>query len=153
MSNTRKAAVVAPGHGLSIWWVGDKLTFKVRSEHTACDFVMAELDVLPGGGPPPHMHVDEMFYVLEGEIIFTRDETYFSAGPGTALFLPRGKVHTFTNRTNAPAKALLWASPSNFEAVAMEFGIPCADSVTPPPPDAALMARLMKASERYGLHL
>jgi mannose-6-phosphate isomerase-like protein (cupin superfamily) len=100
-----------------------------------------------------HFREDEMFYVLEGEITFTREDTAFNAGPGAAVYLPRGKVHTFQNRTFEPARALVWASPSNFEAFQMEFGIPCIDSPTPPELDHALMDRLMKACERYGLEM
>ena len=151
----RNVVVVPPGEGYAVWSVGDRMTFKVRSEHTGCDFVLMEMTVVPGGGPPPHVHLreDEMYYVLDGEITFLRDEATFSAGRGTAVFMPRGKVHTFTNRTDKPAKALVWASPSNFEAFMMEFGIPCADCPTPPSFDPAMLERLMKASERYGLEI
>jgi quercetin dioxygenase-like cupin family protein len=155
MSQIRKSVVVPPGEGFALWAIADRLTFKVRSEHTACDFVMMEMEVAPGGGPPPHLHrhEDEMFYVLEGEITFIREDGAFAAGPGTAVFLPRGKVHTFTNRTSDTARALVWAGPSNFDAFTMEFGVPCAASPTPPPFDEALIGRLMKACERYGLEI
>jgi mannose-6-phosphate isomerase-like protein (cupin superfamily) len=131
------------------------LTFKVRAHHTAGDFSLAEAEILPGGGPPPHVHhrEDEMFYVLSGEITFIREETIFTAGAGTAVFMPRGKVHTFTNRTDAPARALTWASPCNFESFMMEFAVPCADRPTPPPLDAVMMQRLSRACERYGLEM
>ena len=151
----RKVVVVPPGEGYAVWSVGDRMTFKIRSEHTDCDFVLFEADIMPGGGPPPHSHLreDEMFYVLEGEVTFLREDATFIAGPGAAVFLPRGKVHTFTNKTDKPAKALVWASPSNFESFMMEFGVPCADSPTPPPADPAMLERLMKACARYGLEI
>jgi quercetin dioxygenase-like cupin family protein len=131
------------------------MTFKVRAEHTRGDFVLLEASVVPGGGPPPHVHLreDEMFYVLEGELTFVHEDATFAAGPGSAVFLPRGKVHTFTNRTNKAARALVWASPSNFEAFMMEFGVPCAGSPNPPPFDPAMLGRLLAASARYGLEI
>jgi len=59
----------------------------------------------------------------------------------------------FANRTDKPAKALVWASPSNFESFMMEFGVPCADHPTPPAMDETLMKRLLRACERYGLEM
>jgi quercetin dioxygenase-like cupin family protein len=152
---SRKSVVVLPGEGYAVWSVGDRMTFKVRSEHTACDFVLLEMSVVPGGGPPPHVHLreDEMFYVLDGEVTFLRDEATFAAGPGSAVFMPRGTVHTFTNRTDRPARALVWASPSNFEAFMMEFGVPCDASPTAPPFDGSMLERLLKAADRYGLEI
>src|SRR5688572_13040871 len=49
----RKVVVVPPGEGYAVWSVGDRMTFKIRSEHTDCDFVLFEADIMPGGGPPP----------------------------------------------------------------------------------------------------
>jgi mannose-6-phosphate isomerase-like protein (cupin superfamily) len=151
--DSRSTVVVPPGEGLGLWSVGDLLTLKVREQHTAGDFVLAEALIPPGGGPPPHIHLreDEMFYVLEGQISFVFDDKTFVAGPGKAVFLPRGKVHTFANRTSEPARALVWASPSNFERFMLEFGVPLTDSPLAPAPDADMMARLARAAERYGL--
>ena len=155
VAEQRKFIVIPPGEGYAVWSAGDRMTFKIRAEHTAGDFVLFETEIMPGGGPPPHVHhrEDEMFYVLDGQITFLREDATFTAGKGAAVFLPRGKVHTFTNKTDKPARALVWASPSNFESFMMEFGVPCADSPTPPPSDPAMLERLLKACERYGLEI
>jgi quercetin dioxygenase-like cupin family protein len=154
-SESRKSVVVPPGEGHAVWSTGARLDFKVRAEHTGGDFVLTENVVLPGGGPPPHVHAheDEMFYILQGELTLIREDTTFAAGPGTAVFLPRGKVHTFANRSNAPTRFLTWASSSNFESFMLEFSVPCADHPTPPPFDASMVDRLLKACDRYGMQI
>ncbi|MGB7159189.1 MAG: cupin domain-containing protein [Tepidisphaeraceae bacterium] len=155
MSSPRKAVVVPQGEGFAVWSVGDRLTFKVRAEHTAGEFLLAEVEAPPGGGPPPHIHLreDEMFYVLEGQMTFVLEEATFTAGPGSAVFLPRGKVHTYGNHTDRPARTLVWASPCNFESFMLEFGVPCAEFPTPPALDAHLFERLLRASDRHGLRI
>ena len=154
-SRAPKSMVVPPGEGYAVWSVGDRVTFKVCSAETAGEFVLLEVDIAPGGGPPPHVHLreDEMFYVLGGELSFLLEDATFVAGAGSAIFLPRGKVHTFTNRTDQPARALVWASAGNFEAFMMEFGVPCAASPAPPSIDPALLQRLHTAATRYGLEI
>jgi mannose-6-phosphate isomerase-like protein (cupin superfamily) len=152
-SHQRNAVVVAPGEGLQLWSISDRMTLKVRSTHTAGDFILAEIDVAPGGGSPPHIHLreDEMFYVLEGDISFTLDDTMFTASRGSAVFLRRGRAHAFANRTNRPARVLVWVNSENFESFMLEFAVPVRAFPTAPGLDATMLARLNGAAERHGL--
>jgi uncharacterized cupin superfamily protein len=62
---------------------------------------------VPGhwGGPPLHRHdFDEGFQGLEGELTFQLDGELSTARAGGFAFAPRGSVHTFTNRSEAPAR-------------------------------------------------
>src|SRR5688500_12304649 len=152
-SQDRNAVVVPPGEGLAVWSVEDRMTFKVRSSHTAGDYMLAEIDVVPGGGSPPHIHLreDEMFYVLEGSITFLFEDKTFVAGPGSAVFLRRGKVHAFANKTSKPARVLVYANSDNFESFMLEFCVPVKAFRVAPGMDATMRGRLARAAERRGL--
>jgi mannose-6-phosphate isomerase-like protein (cupin superfamily) len=102
----------------------------------------------PGGGPPPHYLArhDEWFYILEGNLQFLCGEVWKTAGPGTALYAPRGTVHTFRNTGNNPAKMLVHTAPSGietfFDAAHNAFAQP--GGITP---QAA-----MKLASSHGVH-
>lgn len=81
----------------------------------------AMVGAMPAGdaGPPLHVHptTDELFYVGEGELTFTLDGRDVVAGPGTAVFVPRGTVHTARNSGAGPMRGLLLLSPGDAEHV------------------------------------
>jgi quercetin dioxygenase-like cupin family protein len=154
---SRSATLVLPGQGDAFWSFGDLVTFKIGPEPTNGAFSVAELWVGPKGGPPPHVHSreDETFYVLEGTMQFVLEDNVYVAGPGEAFFLPRGKVHTFHNPTDKPAKALVMAAPCGFEKFMKAWATPRSQSATPPPPpaNASDMAPLLAACASFGLEM
>ncbi len=84
----------------------------------AGDVFVMEVTVPPGGGPPPiHTHPpDELFYTLEGELTYFRDDggeelTVITGGPGTTAFMPGGVGHTYRNFSDAAARYLAVVSP------------------------------------------
>lgn len=58
---------------------------------------------------PYHIHRldEEIFYVLSGHIGFEVGSDTFNAGPGDAVIVPRGAIHTWWNDAPAPARYLL----------------------------------------------
>jgi quercetin dioxygenase-like cupin family protein len=60
------------------------------------------------GGPDPHHHDDQVdsFYVLDGELEVTVEETKHRAGPGTLASIPRGVTHAFAHRGPGVARFL-----------------------------------------------
>jgi quercetin dioxygenase-like cupin family protein len=92
-----------------------------------------------------------MFYVLDGDVTFLLEDKTFLAPRGTAVFLPRGKVHAYANRTNRPARVLVWANSENFESFLLDFCLPVGAFPVAPGMDATTSARLARALERYGL--
>ena len=62
--------------------------------------------VAPGGGPPRHVHREqlEVFHVLEGTIKFEVAGESFERGPGSAAVIPAGVVHAFKNVGDGAAK-------------------------------------------------
>ena len=65
--------------------------------------------MLPGGGPPPHIHrrEAETFYVLEGEMTITIDGTDTVLGPMDSCTIPPDQVRKIENRTNHICKMLV----------------------------------------------
>ena len=69
MSAPEPVIVKGPNEGKRIGIVGDIYRFLATGEETGGQYALLEAVVLPGGGPPPHIHSreDETFYVQEGE--------------------------------------------------------------------------------------
>ncbi|HEX4577500.1 MAG TPA: cupin domain-containing protein [Edaphobacter sp.] len=57
------------------------------------------------GSGPATLHVhhadDEAWHVLEGELTFRYSDRSETVGPGTTVFVPAGKAHTYTAAANA----------------------------------------------------
>jgi quercetin dioxygenase-like cupin family protein len=71
MSNAANNIIVRnddKGEVLSI--AGGKYRILISVEETGGNYAVIEMNVPPGGGPNPHAHLNmqEMFYVVEGEI-------------------------------------------------------------------------------------
>ena len=70
---TRKLTVARPDEDQSlphIGLVGDTYTILVAGQDTAGKYTLIDMHVPPKGGPPPHRHdFEEMFSVLEGEVL------------------------------------------------------------------------------------
>ena len=83
--------------GENIWFGGGLITFKVTSEQSGGALCMLEHAASRGKRTPLHLHPDddETVYVLEGEILFHVDGVEYTAGPGTAAWIPRGIPHAF----------------------------------------------------------
>lgn len=91
----------------------DLVTIHVASEDTDDDVLVIEVDVAPGGGPPPlHTHpAAEFFYTLEGTLTYFGEENVTTGGPGTTAFIPGGVPHTYRNLTDEPARYIALLTP------------------------------------------
>ena len=102
----------------------------------------------PGGGPPPHYHLneDETFHVIEGRVAFLLNGDWNEVGSGGTAFMPRGIVHTFKNVGDQPSRMLNMTTPSGFE----KFFARCADEFAKPgEPD---MSRIVEIGVEHGIH-
>lgn len=75
----------------------------------------------PGGGfQIPHWHegLDDVFYVLEGEIEFLLDGHWRRAAAGSTVFVPTGRVHAFRNASDRLARQLVVAPVGVAELIA-----------------------------------
>ena len=152
MTEPSPVTIRRPTEGRTIGIVGDIYRFLATGEETGGRYAMFEAIVLPGGGPPPHIHrrEDETFYVLEGEITFQVGDEKRVAGPGTFVNMPIGNPHAFKNETNETAKMLISYAPAGLEGYFFEVGQPF-EGELPPKPTKEEIDKLMEAAPRYGI--
>ena len=72
-------------------------TVKASESSGAAGAAVFEYVAKAGEDPPEHVHPteDEMFYVVEGEVVFRCEDDVFNVGPGGFVFLPRGLPHSY----------------------------------------------------------
>ncbi len=155
ISTQEHVKYVPTGKGSAYWGPGDQLRFLVTGEETGGAIFIAEGLVLPGGGPPPHIHSreDESFYLLEGTLTVQVGDKTLQALPGDFVFLPRGIAHTFRNTGQENARMLVTATPAGLEKYFEETFDPAVEGSVPPLLTEALIKRAMVAAPHYGLEL
>jgi quercetin dioxygenase-like cupin family protein len=153
MNKSEQVMVKEPNEGRSIGIVGDIYRFLATAEETGGRYSMFEATVLPGGGPPPHIHrrEDETFYVLEGEITFQIGDERRVARPGTFIYMPIGHQHAFKNDTDQPAKMLISFAPAGLEGMFFEVGKNLAEGESPDEASPEETKRMLQAAARYGI--
>jgi len=138
----------------SVWYSGALMTFLATGEDTHGQFALIEAVGRRGNVPPPHIHhrEDEIFYVLEGEIVFWVGDRTIKGTPGTMIFLPRDVRHSFTIESEQ-YRMLILVTPAGFEAWFREFGVPALAMTLPPANEPAYgeVQRMLEAAPRYGL--
>ncbi len=132
------------------------MKFIATGKETGGAFFLSEMSVLPGGGPPPHIHhrEDESFHWIEGSLTIQVGGDTITAQAGDFAYLPRGIAHSFKNTGDVTAKALVPTTPAGLEGFftdVFELTVDCA--ATPPPASRELIERAMAAGPRFGLEL
>jgi quercetin dioxygenase-like cupin family protein len=110
------AKIYAPG--TTVEWQNSTFRIMLTPAETEGRFGMFEAVVVPGFGPPRHIHhnEDEVALVIEGEVRFWLNGEMLDRKAGDVVFLPRGKEHTFKVTGNAPARMLGIVTPGGFES-------------------------------------
>src|SRR5687767_2911071 len=127
--------------------VGEKTLVKVSSEDSDETLAFFHLVAPPLSGPPRHVHTreDELFYVLEGELVFELDGERHTVSAGDTVYLRRGVVHAYQNFTTSNARLLIATVPGMFSRFFVELS-----AATPagglPAPD-----RLDALATKYGI--
>lgn len=154
--NSTETVVRKPTEGRTITVVGDVYRFLAVSDDTNGKYAMWEAIVLPGGGPPPHVHrwEEESFYILEGEITFLFGKERLVASAGTFANVSVGTLHSFKNETNRPAKMLISVAPAGLEQMFFEVGqsVPTG-ATTAAPPTKEEIEKLLAVAPRYGVEI
>ena len=102
------------------------------------------------GVPIPHSHdgYEETIYGVDGVLTWTVDGTPVDVGPGEALCIPRGAVHSFANAGEVDARALAVVTPGVLGPDYFRELAAVADAAAGGPPDPAEIAAVMR---RHGL--
>jgi quercetin dioxygenase-like cupin family protein len=151
----------APRCGDRFLVMADLITFRVTDEDSGGRLVTVQIDVPPGGGPPPlHIHPpDEVFHVLQGTV------TVFEGSPGSTVrstletggtaHVRGGVAHTFRNFTEEPARLLVTFAPGlMMERFFVEAGHPVPDPAALPALDLeAEVPRVFAVGGRLGMQL
>ena len=121
-----RAIVVAASDGrtpapLNI--VGEETRVKVSAEDSDDTLAFFHLVAPPMSGPPRHVHTreDELFYVLEGELVFELDGERHTLRAGDTVYLRRGVVHTYQNFTTSDVQLLIATVPGMFSRFFVEL--------------------------------
>jgi uncharacterized cupin superfamily protein len=115
-----RAVVVGPGEGrfIAVGSAGTGVTVKASGTETGSLCTVWEGQVPPGtvgAGPHYHRERDELFYVLEGEVVLRIGDETHRARAGTFAFVPRETVHGFHNASSDSATLLVVHHPAGFE--------------------------------------
>jgi mannose-6-phosphate isomerase-like protein (cupin superfamily) len=115
------------------------ILFKVMPRETGNGLFVIEHKRLGHGGPPVHFHLhqDEWFYVMEGEVLFQVGNKRVKLGAGESVLGPRGVPHGFVGVGEKPAHMVIAFSPAGMmEAFFREVAVP-----NGPKMDAAVFAK------------
>jgi quercetin dioxygenase-like cupin family protein len=116
--------IKTPAEGETLNIAGGKYRILISGEETGGNYAVIEMNVPPGGGPAPHRHpeMQEMFYVVEGEVEFRTEAGHTLAAKGSFINIPLGGgVHAFKNTGTQPAKLLCTVVPSGLEQMFKEI--------------------------------
>jgi quercetin dioxygenase-like cupin family protein len=115
MENGSETRLVQHSEGESHPVMGDPMRFIMTAAHSGGAYAIAEQEVRPGNGAPPHIHhkEDESFYVLEGSFSVLVGDQLYSAHAGDFIHIPRGAVRGFTNVGSTAGRVLILHVPGS----------------------------------------
>jgi len=114
---------IASGDGEHLTVAGGQYRILVSGQDTEGKYAIIEMNVPPGGGPPPHAHpeVEELFYVAEGELEFKTESGATIAAQGAFVRIALyGGIHAFKNRGDKPARLLCTVMPAGMDEMFKE---------------------------------
>ncbi len=128
----RRAFVIPPGGGPSVWSLGGRFTEKLGGAAVDGRLALVEALAMRATEPPLHIHhrEDEAWYILDGQMTFHVGDEVLTATAGSFAFAPRGIAHSFTVDVE-PTRVLVLVTPSGFERFAMELGVPAVGDEPP----------------------
>lgn len=154
-SETEPIMLTDSEEGERYWMAGDEYTIKINGSQTSNRFCLVHFLIPPGGGPIPHIHLndEEVFHVLTGEVQFYANGSLASGHTGDTAILPRGIPHAFRNSSSQHSEFLTFVTPSGFDDFVRSVGKPAIGTASPPTPDAEEIERLFGAAFRFGVKL
>ncbi len=158
MTPNKTITTVNNDQGQSLSVVGDTYRILISGEQTNGAYAVIDMLVPPSGGPGPHAHKDmqEMFYVVEGEIEFKMEGGSYTAKKGSFVNIPLGgAVHSFKNKTDNIAHLLCTVVPAGLDSFFQEIGKPveAGTFLAPSALTAEEIDMLKTLADKYGQQL
>jgi quercetin dioxygenase-like cupin family protein len=129
---------------------GDIYTVLLTGEDTAGKFCLIDMQIPPGGGPPPHRHdFEETFSVLEGEVVVTFRGNRVTVRAGETANVPANAPHFIHNYSDKTAHVFCTCAPAGQEAFFLAVGTPVPSRTSPVPTlsDSEVAAQRAKAKD------
>jgi quercetin dioxygenase-like cupin family protein len=138
--------------GEALWYGNGLWEMLVPNDATGGKMSVFRSTMPEGFSPPRHIHTreDEVFLVVDGEVIFDVDGRRLVGRPGTTVFMPRGVPHTF--RVDSPVAQMLGVMvPGAFEELFRNLGVPAQERTLPAPGTVPFdVPTVMAEQERLG---
>ena len=136
---------------------GDTYTLLTTAAETDGDYIALEALVPPNGGPPLHIHHDqvETFYIVEGEMEMTLGDQVYEAKAGDYVHISKGTPHRFLNRSRTTTKMIFTFVPAgDIEEFFRESFKETTDRHAPPEPlTDAFIQRMLEAADRHDIEI
>lgn len=116
--NDSRFPFISNDENSAAYWMFDILwVIKAHAAKTDNKFSLIEQTMPFNSGPPPHYHkdMDEMFYIMDGEMTIWIEGKIHKLSAGTFAMIPKGTVHYFKITSQVPCKALNMYTPGGFE--------------------------------------
>jgi quercetin dioxygenase-like cupin family protein len=109
-------AVIGPGKGHQRYAArGSVMFFKALAEQDDGDLSVMERTLPPAGQRPQlhrHTNCSEAYFVLDGLVSVSIEDTELVVGPEEFLLVPRGTAHTFGATAAGAARLLVFHAPA-----------------------------------------
>jgi quercetin dioxygenase-like cupin family protein len=117
---------ISNSEGERVSVAGSEYRILIDGKQTNGSYAVIEMNVPPGSGPVPHSHkhMQETFFVVEGEIEFRTTDRTIQAGQGAFVRIPLGGVvHAFKNTSDQKVKLICTVMPAGLEDMFREVSI------------------------------
>lgn len=107
--------IIEAGGGTDYGWSNDHIYVKTPAYVAGGQITVVEDTLKPGFHLARHYHkqMTEVFYILEGEVVFSFDEETVRATPGTTVNVPPGVMHAVS--CPGGGKLITVFSPGGFD--------------------------------------
>jgi quercetin dioxygenase-like cupin family protein len=115
------------------WQMGILWSPLVSGEQTQGQYSLMEQLMPTAAGPPPHVHDhgDEVFYILDGEMVMQLGDQVLVATKGQMVRVPAGTTHAFAVKSET-ARVLNFYVPSGLDLQVAMLGTPATAATLPP---------------------
>jgi quercetin dioxygenase-like cupin family protein len=141
-----------------LWFLDSLVTIPVRHSDGADGVSVVHSAAPHGDSPPLHIHLgeDEVFHVLEGELLLRVGERDVRVGAGETALAPKGVSHTYRVESLDGARWLVVTTHGDFEQLVRSVSRPAERPTLPTPsgpPTPEQAEALADACRRHRIEL